>query len=479
MQWWRMGVLIMAITAAAGAELDRKGLALWLDAADLATVQRDGDAVVRWRDKSGAGHDAVADPQRRPTALGTALGGKPAVRFSGGQALLVPAIREAAGPAAIFIVSQRGAEQAARGGDWQRVLSIQAPGADRDNKDPGLALLLPADGKTAAYGPTVREVLAGSMSLAPLTIGRSALGTHQGFEGDIAEILVYDRPLFSEEAVRAVIDYLCAKWGAKSARAAEGWTRVGPLGDTPQRVSELLPLSDQTNKAGWTPVKDAWDEFDGPVLDATRWTPTMWYWKGRAPALFNPANVTQQKGCLQVTMRKQNLPAMAEDPQYKDYTSAVVISTRRYGYGYYEVRAKPMASAGSSSFWFQHTGIPGYGTEIDVFELGALAKGFERKYNMNVHVDRKETGAKYSDGGMWEAPFRFVDDFHVFGLDWSKDELVYYVDGVAVRRITNRDCHEPMLIIFDSETMPEWFGMPEDKDLPSTFEVDYLRAWRR
>jgi hypothetical protein len=31
---------------------------------------------------------------------------------------------------------------------------------------------------------------------------------------------------------------------------------------------------------------------------------------------------------------------------------------------------------------------------------------------------------------------------------------------------------------FDSETMPEWFGLPEDKDLPSTYQVDYIRSWQ-
>ena len=41
---------------------------------------------------------------------------------------------------------------------------------------------------------------------------------------------------------------------------------------------------------------------------------------------------------------------------------------------------------------------------------------------------------------------------------------------------------EPMsdeFLIFDSETMPGWFGMPDDTDLPSTFSVEYVRAWKR
>jgi hypothetical protein len=27
--------------------------------------------------------------------------------------------------------------------------------------------------------------------------------------------------------------------------------------------------------------------------------------------------------------------------------------------------------------------------------------------------------------------------------------------------------------------MPNWFGMPDDADLPSTFSIEYVRAWKR
>jgi hypothetical protein len=27
--------------------------------------------------------------------------------------------------------------------------------------------------------------------------------------------------------------------------------------------------------------------------------------------------------------------------------------------------------------------------------------------------------------------------------------------------------------------MTQWFGMPDDNDLPSTFSVEYVRAWKQ
>ncbi len=82
-------------------------------------------------------------------------------------------------------------------------------------------------------------------------------------------------------------------------------------------------------------------------------------------------------------------------------------------------------------------------------------------------------------GGAWISPWRLADDYHVYGFDWGKEELKFYVDGVLVRSVENTHWHQPLLLTFDSETMPDWMGMPKDEDLPSTFSVEYVRAWKR
>ncbi|MEI8375615.1 MAG: family 16 glycosylhydrolase [Planctomycetota bacterium] len=81
--------------------------------------------------------------------------------------------------------------------------------------------------------------------------------------------------------------------------------------------------------------------------------------------------------------------------------------------------------------------------------------------------------------GIWTAPWHLADDYHVYGVDWEKDEIKFYVDGVVVRNVENTRWHYPLRLIFDSETMPDWFGMPKDEDLPSTFSVGYVRAWKK
>ena len=173
------------------------------------------------------------------------------------------------------------------------------------------------------------------------------------------------------------------------------WNRTGPLGETPKHVTDAYPLSDQDNKGGWVKFEPMSDEFGGKELDRNKWVMGIEGWKGRQPALFSEKNVTVSDGKLHLTMRKEKLPPEVEKQGYKDYTSAALHTKVRSCYGYYEVQAKPMNSGGSSSFWFCQDETPGWGTEIDVFEIGGKAKGFEHKVNMTVHVWQTPQGKKH------------------------------------------------------------------------------------
>jgi beta-glucanase (GH16 family) len=261
---------------------------------------------------------------------------------------------------------------------------------------------------------------------------------------------------------------------------ANQWTRAGTLGKVPLRVADDLPLSYQQETGQWVKYEPMSDEFESGRLDTNKWVPDMYWWKGREPALFSPGNVAVASGKLQLTMRKEPVPEQFRKSGYHDYTSAAVHSKDRTCYGYFEIKARPMNSAGSSSFWFQQDSVSNWATEIDVFEISGKSTRHEKKYHMNLHVFATPLEQEHwSIGNDWDAPWRFADAFHVFGLEWDKDDLKYYVDGVLVRQVQNTHWHQALYLIFDSETMPDWFGMPDDKDLPSTFDIEYVRAWKR
>jgi beta-glucanase (GH16 family) len=266
---------------------------------------------------------------------------------------------------------------------------------------------------------------------------------------------------------------------AAQTTSPKSWVRVGLLGPIPARVTDTLPLSDQANKDGWQKYEIMSDEFDGTKLDPNKWYPTNPKWQGRRPAFFYPGNVSVRDGKLHLTMRKQEVPEMPKDKGYHTYTSAAVQSKGKVKYGYFEVKCRPMKSNGSSSFWF-YDNTPNNWTEIDVFEIGGGAPGFENKYNMTLHVFKTPTQKKHwSVHGEWIAPFNFADDYHVYGLEWDPDRISWYVDGVLVRWVENTSWHQALTLNFDSETMPKWFGLPRDDDLPSTYSIDYVRVWKK
>ena len=99
---------------------------------------------------------------------------------------------------------------------------------------------------------------------------------------------------------------------------------------------------------------------------------------------------------------------------------------------------------------------------------------------MNLHVfrypdRRRSTGARAPFG---LPPFAWptITTF----TDWTgarKRSSITWT-GCWVRSVENTYWHQPLYLIFDSETMPQWFGMPDEKDLPSTFSIEYVRAWK-
>ena len=270
-----------------------------------------------------------------------------------------------------------------------------------------------------------------------------------------------------------------ASGGYAAHRKVEGWVREGDLGARPERVTDALLLSEQDGKGSWVPYAPMTDEFEGAKLDLRKWWPRNPRWLGRQPAYFWPGNVTVSDGKLHLTMRKEEVAEAPKEKGYHTYTSAAVQSKGRVKYGYFEIKAKPMKSHGSSSFWFYHN-EPQVWTEIDVFEIGGGAPGFERKYNMNVHVFKTPTEKEHwSSHGEWVAPADLADDYHVYGLEWDEEKIRWYFDGVLVRWVANRHWHQGLTLNFDSETMPKWFGLPDDADLPSTYSIEYVRTWKR
>ncbi|VVN11072.1 hypothetical protein PS645_03792 [Pseudomonas fluorescens] len=483
-----LGALLMSAALNAFANVSSpplNGLVLWLDAADASTLTVDAEnRVTRWQDKSAKATAVTVDPVAAtalPLRVDSAMNGRPVVRFSGTAAFSGPAIRTSKGPATVFVVSRRMTEQAG-GKAWQRLFSSRPQIADNDNVLPNFGISVQ---QTTAYEPRLAFLEITDVPIGPFAVARNVVGTSEILRGDVAEVLVYDRALSSQAERQTVFDYLAQKWSVAVPSQSTAWTRVGPLGEVPQHTNPDVPLSDQANAGQWVLDTRLSDDFNGTTLDAARWhvnNATGTDSLGRKPALFLPTNAVVNNGNLNIYFRKETLPEKYVKLGYKDYSSAMVRTIERGLYGYYEARAKPMDSAGSSAFWLAWTGLPDNATEIDIFEIGGKTKdgAFDKKYNMNAHVwATPQSDEHLSDGSTWVAPWRLASTFHVYGFDWQQDKLRWYVDGVLVREAKNTNFFFPMQIVFDSEAMWQWFGVVDDADLPSTFRIDYVKVWKR
>jgi beta-glucanase (GH16 family) len=243
-----------------------------------------------------------------------------------------------------------------------------------------------------------------------------------------------------------------------------------------------VAVAEPPEQSRWEPIPELSDEFEGQELDATKWHDHNPTWKGRQPGLFSPGNVTQSDGKLHLTARAEDLPGLPEGCH--TFTTAAVKSKAKVLYGYFEIKCQAMDSRASSAFWFyaqdpDRDGKPWW-TEIDVFEIGGGHPLHQRKVHMNVHVfvTPEEGKNHWAKPKTYDAPFRPADDYHVYALEWNREESKFYVDGQVRYALPNTHWHQPLQMNFDSETMPEWFGLPEKENLPSVFSIEYVRSWR-
>ena len=250
------------------------GCVLWLDASDV-DGQGDGALgdpasgvpVSDWIDKSGQGHDvSQSTGMYQPVLIGSAVSGKSVVRFDGSNDLLTrsDAMGFVGNPAVtVFVVGKAvdttdkrflylGDNTAGSGG---RGLGFSADASIRYNNGNrvwnndgfgsayGLGVWLKA--ANDGYGDpvfykdgTAASQTSASTGSSPLIgleddvtyvgAGVDGTGADANFtDGDIAELIVYERALSSEE-IRKVGYYLEQKYGLTTAYTAPGSEFIGP-----------------------------------------------------------------------------------------------------------------------------------------------------------------------------------------------------------------------------------------------------------
>lgn len=235
------------------------------------------------------------------------------------------------------------------------------------------------------------------------------------------------------------------------------------------------------------------DEFVGDALDDAKWSRCYPHGtrgctnKGNKELeWYQPENVTVAEGTLRLTAQRQKI--RGEDGQNYDYTSGMVTTGSdpvryfepakyQFQYGYVEARMKVPAGKGIwPAFWL----LPSdqrWPPEIDIMEV--LGDRPDR-----VHLNNHWTGGNgkpANNQAHWDGP-DFSQGWHTFGVDWQPESISWYIDGVERNRFTKpaQIPQEPMFVLLNLAVGGIWGGAPDAAtQFPSTFEVDWVRAWQR
>ena len=90
-------------------------------------------------------------------------------------------------------------------------------------------------------------------------------------------------------------------------------------------------------------------------------------------------------------------------------------------------------------------------------------------------------GQQWRDIGQTDSSARQIDlsrEFHVYGLEWTEKELVFFYDGKELRREPNAFCHGAAPVLLSSAVI-KWAGAVTDKIDGTSMDVDWVHVYRK
>jgi beta-glucanase (GH16 family) len=217
------------------------------------------------------------------------------------------------------------------------------------------------------------------------------------------------------------------------------------------------------------------DEFDGNELDDTKWA-TCPEWKRQGGSYWSPDNAwLNGNGQLKLNVTERN-----------DSVFCGAIRTHnRYNqkYGYFEVRCRvPQIHGGWAAFWLMPYGnkvgsLGNDGTEMDVFES---INGWNGKVNQALHwdgygADHQKESQSMTNWGLYDG------QYHIFGMMWTPDEYVFYIDNVETWRtsaggVSDVEQYMKLTMEVSNATWPGDWNNQTTK--PITWTIDYVRTYQ-
>jgi beta-glucanase (GH16 family) len=234
------------------------------------------------------------------------------------------------------------------------------------------------------------------------------------------------------------------------------------------------------------------DEFDGTSLNLANWSHQLGDgcsvstnncgWGNNELQWYQPENTEVSSGTLKIVAKRQTV-------QTRNYTSSRIrtINKGDIKFGRMEARMKmPIGQGIWPAFWMMPTDNV-YGNwpqsgEIDIMEyLGherATTHGTLHFGNPSPNNANTTKSFTLTEGG-------FDDGFHTFALEWSENDIKWFVDGYLYSTKTRADVgsarwpfDQKFHFILNLAVGGNWPGNPNGSTVfPQTFEIDYVRVY--
>ena len=153
-------------------------------------------------------------------------------------------------------------------------------------------------------------------------------------------------------------------------------------------------------------------------------------------------NVEYGKDAMHLGIKAEERTVWVDDAeQTYSYTAGEARTTLHYGYGDFEVSMKPAKKVGTASTFFTctgpyDTGVDGEPQKHDEIDIEFLGKD-TTKVQFNYFVN--------GQGGhehMYNLGFDASKEYHTYGFRWTKDYIVWFVDGQPVYKVEASEKNE-------------------------------------
>lgn len=226
------------------------------------------------------------------------------------------------------------------------------------------------------------------------------------------------------------------------------------------------------------------DDFDGTNLDKNKWI-TGYYW-GKAllndvyvlsneRQFFKDENIELRDSIVRLVTKNEKTKGKVWDaergfmPADFDYTSAIISTGQSFRqlYGKFEAKvkinpAKPLNHA----FWMVSEKLA---PQIDIFRFSNKENGFNAGCHSLSDDQTAEYLSKHVNG------VTFSKDYYIYSLEWTKDKLTWFINGVQVHEQTQKVPNDPMYIVFSSHLLEQ----AENIQLPASMEIDWIKCYQK